>query len=286
MLPLRVQTGGGCALSAGRWWDDAPPGALTALPDALQIAARGVAPGRIQKISGHGAQIGAPCRERPPELLAKPPACSRDQNVHMAIARVIFAAMKNAEGKDELRARARAARKSIGQEKRERDAVALAKRLATLPAVKHASCIGVYNACGSELSLNPAIALLLKMNPALAIAYPLVVSDSDMLYVKFGEGDDRRVLENPKTRVTKIDAKRVVSPEELDIALVPGIAFTEKGERLGQGGGYYDRLLPHLSGAAVTIGVAFNEQIVGSLPTEPHDARVNYLITPTRLINC
>ena len=60
-----------------------------------------------------------------------------------------------------------------------------------------------------------------------------------------------------------------VEPRTIDLVVVPGVAFTERGERLGHGKAYYDRFLPTTS--AVTIGVCFAEQIVGSLPLEPHD---------------
>ena len=68
----------------------------------------------------------------------------------------------------------------------------------------------------------------------------------------------------------------------LDLTLVPGVAFDLNGCRLGRGKGYYDRLLADVSGT--TCGVAFDEQIVESLPTEPHDVRLNCILTPTRWI--
>jgi len=68
----------------------------------------------------------------------------------------------------------------------------------------------------------------------------------------------------------------------LDLILVPGIAFDLHGCRLGRGKGYYDRLLADVSGAK--CGVAFDEQIVESLPIEPHDVRLHCILTPTRWI--
>ncbi len=67
---------------------------------------------------------------------------------------------------------------------------------------------------------------------------------------------------------------------QLDFVLVPGVAFASDGHRLGRGKGYYDRLLHSVRGA--TCGVAFDEQIVGELPVEPHDIRLSYILTPTR----
>lgn len=66
----------------------------------------------------------------------------------------------------------------------------------------------------------------------------------------------------------------------LDLILVPGIAFDLSGHRLGRGKGFYDRLLTVLHGP--TCGVAFDQQIVSHIPVEPHDMRLNCILTPTR----
>jgi 5-formyltetrahydrofolate cyclo-ligase len=66
----------------------------------------------------------------------------------------------------------------------------------------------------------------------------------------------------------------------LDLSLVPGLGFDPLGGRLGRGGGFYDRLLAQVSG--MKCGVAFDRQIVPLVPVEPHDVRVNCILTPTR----
>jgi 5-formyltetrahydrofolate cyclo-ligase len=71
---------------------------------------------------------------------------------------------------------------------------------------------------------------------------------------------------------------------DIDLALVPGVAFDERGRRLGYGGGYYDRLLPLLATDVPRIAGAFDEQVVGSVPAAAHDLTVDFIATPTRLI--
>jgi 5-formyltetrahydrofolate cyclo-ligase len=79
------------------------------------------------------------------------------------------------------------------------------------------------------------------------------------------------------------DALRVmpgdVDPGLLDVVLVPGLAFTPDGHRLGQGGGHYDRFLARLRGECVTVGVCFHEQVVTELPVEEHDILVDVVVT-------
>ncbi len=70
-----------------------------------------------------------------------------------------------------------------------------------------------------------------------------------------------------------------VDPAALDVVVVPGLAFTLDGRRLGQGGGHYDRFLPRLRADCITIGACFAEQVIGDLPVEPHDRRVDHIAT-------
>lgn len=71
-----------------------------------------------------------------------------------------------------------------------------------------------------------------------------------------------------------------ISLNELDLILVPGIAFDLNGHRLGRGKGFYDHLLALVRG--LTCGVAFDQQIVSEIPIEPHDVRLSCILTPTR----
>lgn len=72
-----------------------------------------------------------------------------------------------------------------------------------------------------------------------------------------------------------------VDPGRLDVVVVPGLAFTPGGGRLGRGGGHYDRLLARLSPGCLTVGVAAAEQIVERLPLAEHDRPVDRVIWGT-----
>jgi len=63
----------------------------------------------------------------------------------------------------------------------------------------------------------------------------------------------------------------IVPSEKVSAWIVPGLAFTRGGKRLGYGGGWYDRFLAVAPEGAVKIGVAYSFQIIGDLPSEPHD---------------
>ncbi|HSL73997.1 MAG TPA: 5-formyltetrahydrofolate cyclo-ligase [Ilumatobacteraceae bacterium] len=70
-----------------------------------------------------------------------------------------------------------------------------------------------------------------------------------------------------------------VDPAWPDVVVVPGLAFTADGRRLGQGGGWYDRYLAQVPPGCVTVGVCFAGQLVDDLPTEPHDIAVDVVVT-------
>ena len=75
-----------------------------------------------------------------------------------------------------------------------------------------------------------------------------------------------------------------VNPAAIDWVLVPGVTFDRSGQRLGYGGGYYDRLLPLLSPNAARIAGAFDLQIVERVPAGPHDVTVQAIVTPSETI--
>ncbi len=74
-----------------------------------------------------------------------------------------------------------------------------------------------------------------------------------------------------------------LDPGEIDFALVPGLAFTKDGSRLGRGKGYYDRFLASLRTDCFKCGIGHDFQLVDNLPAEPHDVPLDAVATPTRV---
>jgi 5-formyltetrahydrofolate cyclo-ligase len=95
--------------------------------------------------------------------------------------------------------------------------------------------------------------------------------DGDLVAGAFG-------LREPAASCPGLDNK------QLDLVLVPGLGFGLGGQRLGRGKGFYDRLLPQVSGAL--CGVGFDWQVLPVVPVELHDQRLDYIVTPTRWIAC
>ncbi len=77
-----------------------------------------------------------------------------------------------------------------------------------------------------------------------------------------------------------------IQGEMVDLVLVPGSIFDERGGRYGYGGGYYDRFLSITAPKAVRIGLAFSMQVYPKIPLEPHDQLMDIIITEEKIIRC
>ncbi|MCG9479316.1 MAG: 5-formyltetrahydrofolate cyclo-ligase [Actinomycetia bacterium] len=79
---------------------------------------------------------------------------------------------------------------------------------------------------------------------------------------------------------------RAANPRDIDMVIVPGVAFDLELNRLGYGGGYYDKLLATLGKRVKKIALCFDIQIISRVPAEEHDVKVDGLITESREIFC
>jgi 5-formyltetrahydrofolate cyclo-ligase len=132
-------------------------------------------------------------------------------------------------------------------------------------------CSGVIGSIGSRFtdvgSLRALLYDRLVGEPDLTALAAWCAANNVETYLPEVDGDSLRVMPG--------DA----DPAVLDVVVVPGLAFTPDGRRLGQGGGHFDRFLPRLRADCLRIGVAFEEQLVADLPTSPRDIAVDVVIT-------
>lgn len=150
--------------------------------------------------------------------------------------------------------------------------------------------VAVYAAMGSEV--DPAAFAAPAAARGWRVAYPCMLSAIDatacgqrmcMRAVAADDASAAPFIAHP-TRAfaaTDIDSSRfpIVPAEALDMIIVPLVAFDRAGARLGYGGGCYDRYLPTLSPACQIIGIAFDEQRVGHVPTDAHDLPLPHIIS-------
>ncbi len=82
------------------------------------------------------------------------------------------------------------------------------------------------------------------------------------------------------------NCEKLSAPNEVEFVLLPGVAFTRDGARLGYGGGYYDKLLASMARRPVLVAAAFALQVVDSIPQEANDVKVDWIVTERETIAC
>ena len=180
--------------------------------------------------------------------------------------------MTSRNDKSSLRQHYRALRDAIAADSRDERSAEIARLVLTIGRLEHAGSIFIYVSAGSEVGTHGLIAELLRQGKTVAVPrvmtaqgvmQPIVIQSLDDLAPgRFG-------IPEPTTHD--------VLTTTPDVAIVPGMAFTRTGERMGQGGGYYDRYL-HQHPAAYKVGLCFSEQLADALPCEAHDALMDEVI--------
>jgi 5-formyltetrahydrofolate cyclo-ligase len=182
--------------------------------------------------------------------------------------------------KAELRARIRAKLKNLPAEKRASDSEKLCANLKAQPFFQNARSILFFASLAEEPDLWPLL------NETLAgkkmVALPCFDADSQTYQPRHVKDVHVEIMSG-KFGIREPATTCVAIPlEDLDLVLVPGVAFGMDGHRLGRGKGFYDRLLENFSGKK--IGIAFDEQIVETVPVENNDVRMDLILTPTRCL--
>lgn len=179
-----------------------------------------------------------------------------------------------------LRTRARNARRAIPPGARAEAARLLAEHVLALPELDGARTVLLYGAAPEEI--DPVVIENELRARGVRIGYPRVAGKAALTL---------HLVTGPKSLVKGAFGLReptasapLLMPEEVDLAIVPGVAFDAAGGRLGYGGGYYDALLAGGLSHALLVGVAFDEQVVARVPREAQDRAVDVLVTPTRTI--
>lgn len=182
-----------------------------------------------------------------------------------------------AEDKRRLRALAKARRDALSVEVRRAASARIQRRLFTLPAVRTARRVFVYISAGSEVQTAALIDELIKRG--IEVLVPLIVDRQTMHAVPFPGWDGLQ----PGTLGIPTPPAGTPPVGHPDCVLLPGLALTLGGVRLGYGGGYYDRWLASHSPANL-VALAFEVQITRHLPSTSTDVTVPIICTEDRLV--
>lgn len=152
-------------------------------------------------------------------------------------------------------------------------------RLVSLPEYQSATTVLFYVDVRGEVRTRWFFPEMLASGKQLVVPYCVgqelelfrLLDLSELLPGRFG------ILE-PDPQLRNRPDRRVV-PDELELLIVPGVAFDREGRRIGHGFGFYDRLLASVRPGSLKIGLAFECQIVPEVPMEPHDRTLDKIVT-------
>ncbi len=166
---------------------------------------------------------------------------------------------------------------ALGPERAAALALLVQRNLLESSPYAEAGRIALYAAAGHEVSTAEILRDALRSGRR--VMYPRVVPGSrDLQMVRI---DDPAELRLGAFGILEPTGAEIAAPEDLRRALicVPGVAFSLAGQRLGRGGGHYDRLLAGAAHGAITAGLAYEFQVLDRLPEEPHDRRLGLIVT-------
>lgn len=175
-----------------------------------------------------------------------------------------------------LRAELRSRLSRVTPEERERDSESIRRRLANSPEWAAAGTVMAFLAMPSEPDLTPALRAVQAAGRTVAL--PRWEAGTGCYRPARVDSFDH-LVPGPLGILEPKPSSPWLTFEQLDLVLVPGLAFDRRGRRLGRGRGYFDRLLAGARQARYW-GVAFDLQVIADVPAEPHDIDVHCLVTP------
>lgn len=158
----------------------------------------------------------------------------------------------------------------------------IADKFFSLNAIEKAKVILAYYSTNNEVSTHELIERLMSMNKKVAL--PICIADRTELAISIISSISELKPGRFGIMEPHPDKLSLVQPEEIDIVLVPGIAFDRRGNRIGYGKGYYDRFLHAFKPSQLKIGLCFDFQLFDELPSDSNDVPVDCIISESYLI--
>ena len=175
--------------------------------------------------------------------------------------------------KETLRKKFKIIRESISN--REEKSIKASKNVLSLPDIIRAKSIAVFSSFSTEINTEYLINSLIATHN---IALPVVINRS-MYFIKISPQENMH-LSKYGILEPQYNSKNIM--HDIDIAIVPGLAFSKYGARLGYGGGYYDRYFANKP--TMLCGLCFDEQIIDSLVHDNLDKKMNIIVSDKRII--
>ncbi len=180
--------------------------------------------------------------------------------------------------KQQLRKQCRQLRKELGEEARREASLSICAWIETWDIFRNSTVILAYMPIPGEADLTP----LLDRQPQKRWLLPRIIPEENHRMV-FHPYDPSHLIRHPFGMAEPAPDLPVIPPDQVQLALVPGLAFDRSGWRLGYGGGYFDRFLRNFAG--ISLGVTFLALLLDHLPRGEYDLPVEWVVTEAGLLH-
>ncbi len=187
--------------------------------------------------------------------------------------------------KKELRKRIISLREQLSPEEIKEKSSLIAANLYSLEAYRDAGAVMFFITFGTEVDTRPMVEETIKRGK-LALAPKALPKTRELIPSQVLDWDRDLVPGVYNIPEPNEDTLRPYKPETVDLLIVPGVAFDLKGNRLGYGGGYYDRFFSLIKPQTPLVALVFDLQIVDEVPVDEWDRRVDIIVTEKRVIDC
>lgn len=172
---------------------------------------------------------------------------------------------------------------ALSQEEKKLQSENVITKLFALPLLQKSKRISVYLSTEDEISTEPILKYIFENKKSCFVPR---YSRNDMEMVKLNSMKDWEALPLTKWNIKQPDLSDIrenaLEGGGLDLVIVPGVAFTSKGDRLGHGKGFYDTFLTSLEKrqryAPITVALAFKEQVLNEIPLQQHDVKIDLIL--------
>lgn len=182
------------------------------------------------------------------------------------------------ETKQQLRSLIAAKRKALDGQWQEAASRQLIDRFQRLEVFQTSETIALYKDIGGEVKLDPLFSNCWKLGKRTYIP----VFNEKMRVYEMTEVSESTQFRTGHYGIREPLELNLLKLSAIDLIAVPGVGFDSQGNRLGRGGGYYDRMLKGFTGTSV--GISFDFQVFSEIPAENHDQRVQAIVTETKYI--
>lgn len=201
--------------------------------------------------------------------MTEPPGRPRDLDSHR------LKKLKRAVRRDVLERRA-----ALSPKERASKSARILERATSLPEVRNASTPMAFWSFGSEVETAHLIERLHAARKRVVLPR---IETGEIVAVVHAPGDPVAATSFGAMEPQGVE---LVSPDDVDVVIAPGVAFDRRGARVGYGGGFYDRFLRRVRPGVPVVAIAFALQVVDEVPQGPGDRRVDAIVTEDEVIVC